>query len=212
MSTRRLAVVLAAALVGPAAAEVVVYRCQAADGSITLQNDRRCPKGSIEQKRVLETPRSAATPAAPAPVVPMPVDPATETATGDTPSATATAAPPVEAPTQPEQRALAAAPAVYACRTREGSLYYADTATPAPRCAPLQTVGLDGRTPVDAQACELQVDTCEPVAEAARCDAWAAHRRALETTAAFGDSDAAPRARDALQRLEDALAATVCAR
>lgn len=185
---------------GPAQ-ELVIYRCVGADGAVTLQNGRRCPAGTREQRRVVEAPRSSAPPAADhvpalAPVaVPAPVAPA---------AAPDPAAPPADA-------APAPAPPVYACRSWDGARYFGDSAEPAPRCAPLRTTGLDGRAPSAAQACEMRLDTCEPVAEAARCEAWAERARRAEAALAFpaGDVDAARAERD---RVRAAIAGTVCAR
>ena len=38
------------------ASSVVIYRCTAASGEVTLQNDVACPKGSRQQKQVIESP------------------------------------------------------------------------------------------------------------------------------------------------------------
>ena len=198
-----IALLAAAGATAPAAAapSVVVYRCVAADGSVTLQNGRRCAKGLREERRVVEVPTSRATPAvaapvAPAPVAPMPAEPAEAT--------------PVDAPPTIEI-GRAAAPPLFACRAWDGSGYYGDSEAPPPRCAPLQAVGLDGRVMDTAQACELRADTCEPVAEAARCDAWAERLRRAEAALEFptGDTTAA---REELDRVRTTIAGTVCAR
>lgn len=180
------------------AADVVVYRCVSADGAVTLQNDRRCPKGSREQRRVIETPVSPAVPAVPA------ATRATPAAPRDVKPVAADASPVVEIP-------RTAPPAVFACRTWEGTRYFADSDEPAPRCAPLETVGLDGRGSGVALACEVVADTCEPVAEAARCDAWAERLRNAEDAARFGDATAAPTGAAEATRLRGVLAGSTCA-
>lgn len=208
-----LALALVAAFSGSQAAAapaVVVYRCTAPDGAVTLQNDRRCPKGQREERRVLEVPapRAPVAPAAPAPAA-------------ATPNATVTAGTAVPVPavlptpidTAPLiELAPAPAPPVFACRSWDGRAYYGDSERPEPRCAPLATVGLDGRSPGAAPACELRADTCEPVIEAARCDAWAERLRQAEAAERFGDADTRTAAAGELARLRTIVAGTVCAR
>ncbi|TCZ79745.1 hypothetical protein EYQ95_24925, partial [Lysobacter sp. N42] len=146
---------LAAPVPRAAAQDVVIYRCVAADGSVMLQNGQRCPKGTREQRRVLEAPRAPAPPPAPA------APPAAAPAAPGTLSAPA----PVAAAPAIVELAAAPAPPLHACRTWDGERYYGDSAEPAPRCAPLRTTALDGRSPTAAQACEMRLDTCEPVAK-----------------------------------------------
>jgi len=56
----------------PASARTVIYRCVAADGAVTLQNDAKCPKGSRQHKRVMPTPTAPAAPSPPAIPIPSP--------------------------------------------------------------------------------------------------------------------------------------------
>lgn len=186
-------VVAAGLLAGAStASDVVFYRCVGADGAVTLQNGRRCPKGMREERRVMEVATSRAEPAVLAPVPPpAPVAPVPD------------ATPVVEVAPTP-------APPLFACRTWGGRSYYGDAGQPAPRCAPLETVGLDGRAGTGAQACETVYDTCEPVAEAARCEAWAQRLRTADDAARFGDADAAEAARVEAERIRGVLATTVC--
>lgn len=192
---------LAAPVPRVAAQDVVIYRCVAADGSVTLQNGRRCPKGMREQRRVLEAPRPPAPPAASA--APRPAGPA--------PAPEAPAPVPATPAAPLVELAPAPAPPLHACRTWDGERYYGDSAEPAPRCAPLRTTALDGRGATAAQACEMRLDTCEPVAEAARCEAWAERARRAEAALAFASGDVGA-ARAELERVRSAIAGTVCAR
>ncbi len=222
---------LAVALALPqarAAPGVVVYRCTAADGAVTLQNDRRCPKGQREERRVLEVPTSRAVPAAavepPTGRVTAGGSPSTPARTASAPAAapgTASRATPVvaletPAPARDATPVIAItpgpAPPVFACRTWDDQRYYGDSERPEPRCAPLQAVGLDRRSATDAQACEMRTDTCEPVLDAARCDAWAERLRVADAGERFGDADSAAAARAEAARLRGILAGTVCAR
>lgn len=189
----------------PAAPSVVVYRCVAADGSVTLQNDRRCAKGLREERRVVELPTSRAAPATPVASTPAPIAPMPAERGDTTPGATPTDTPPTI------ELGRAAAPPLFACRAWDGARYYGDSEAPPPRCAPLQAVGLDGRAMDAAQACELRADTCEPVAEAARCEAWAERLRRAEAALAFPVGDSAA-AREDVERVRTALAGTICAR
>lgn len=199
-----------AALPARAAPTVVVYRCTAADGAVTLQNDRRCPKGQREERRVLEAPVSRA-PVAPAAPVPAAATPNPRATAGTAEPGPALS--PTPADTAPLiELAPAPAPPVFACRSWDGRAYYGDSERPEPRCAPLATVGLDGRSPGAAPACELRADTCEPVIEAARCDAWAERLRQAEAAERFGDADTRTAAAGELARLRTIVAGTVCAR
>ncbi|AXK73396.1 DUF4124 domain-containing protein [Lysobacter sp. TY2-98] len=187
-----------------AAPTVVIYRCVGADGQVTIQNGSKCPKGSKEQKRVVETPTS--TPArpvlapAPAPVTPVvpvaAVQPMGET--GATTPAPAAAA------------ALLPAPALYVCLTADARRYYSETEQSA-HCAPLTAVGLDGRTPTNAEACEVVDDHCEAVPEAERCAAWAERRRKAEQALTFAPEQV-EQARAELAHVDAMTAQTVCGR
>lgn len=213
---RLIALVAVAAALVPGAAQaatptLVVYRCVAPDGAVSLQNDRPCAKGSRQERRVVELPveppsttvvvsRAPATTAVPASTVASPASPAAVPAS--TPVATgANVVDP--APRLP-------APPLFACRTWDDRRYFGDEPTP-PRCAPLTTVGLDRRTPTEVSACEMRVDTCEPVAEATRCEAWRDRRRAAEGMLGFGVGEEAEAARREIERIDATINGTVCA-
>ena len=190
-----LALLLGIAPSADTAPQVVVYRCVAADGAVTLQNDRRCAKGMRQERRVLDVPTTRATPAAPDLPKPAPAPAA---------MAVPATAPVVEVPPAP-------APMLFACRTWEGQRYFGDAEQPAPRCAPLETVGLDGRSTGVAEACEVVADTCEPVPEATRCEAWGERLRAAENAERFGEAVSAVASGSDATRIRAALAGTVCA-
>lgn len=194
--------ILAAVLAGVAAGahgagELVVYRCVAADGSVTLQNDQRCPKGSREQRRVVELPAPV--------VVPLPV--ARPVAVASEPVPMVHTAP--DAPSPPPAEPTPAPP-LFACTTWDRRRYLGDDAAPAPRCAVLRTVGLDGQDSSGVAACEMRQDQCEALPEAARCAGWAERRRMAEARLVFpGQADAA-QARAELDRVAAAIAGSVC--
>jgi hypothetical protein len=61
-----LALALLAAAPLAAQERVVIYRCTGADGAVIVQNDRPCPSGTTQQdRRVIQAPQPAATPATP---------------------------------------------------------------------------------------------------------------------------------------------------
>ena len=62
------------------------------------------------------------------------------------------------------------------CRPRHGQAYYTDDLSASVRCVPLRVTGLDGNAERGAgQACEVQRDSCEVVAQADTCSAWASY-------------------------------------
>lgn len=178
-----------------AAQATVIYRCVAADGAVTVQNTTKCPKGARSQRRVIDPPRLVPTPVLPvavsalAPVTPVP--------------ASLRPAPPAATPSP------APAPALFACSTRDEQHYFGDESEPT-RCAPMSAVGLDGSSPVDAAACESVRDTCTAVPEAERCAAWDERRRVAESALQF-EPEKFDAAREELERVRAATAATVCA-
>jgi len=199
------ALALSFALAMPAAhAQVVIYRCTDASGAVTLQNGTPCPKGSKQQKKVMETPAPAPVTIAPAQAPPSPPrDPA--------PAPVVAPAPPPEppapeiaiAPRQPP-------PALFECQTWNGDHYFGETAQPPPRCAPLQVTGLDGTGAMaGGAACQMMDDRCEPVADAALCDAWKQRVRTLDARATFGSGEAITPAES--DRIRAALAESNCA-
>ena len=201
MSTRPALLALALVLAWPATAgpALVIYRCVAADGAVTLQNGAQCPRGMRQQRRVVDTP--ASTPPAPRPAPPA--------ARADAASATA-AAPPAVPTASPMPVPRLPAPMLYACLAADARRYYADEGESA-RCVPVEAVGLDGRSPAPADACEVVRDRCAAVAEAERCAAWAERRRVAEQALTFAP-EAFDAARAELARVEKATAGTVCAR
>ncbi|MDR0184299.1 DUF4124 domain-containing protein [Lysobacter arvi] len=184
-------------LASPAAdAQVVIYRCTDPDGAVTLQNDTPCPKGSRQQKKVMEAPVSTATPA-PTFVAPAPPPPA------------ATPAPTPAPPPEPAAAPRSPPPALSECRTWDNTRYFGENPQPPPRCAPLQVTGLDGSGAMaGGAACQMMEDRCQPVAEAALCDAWRQRVRELDARATFGDGEAV--APDDAERIRRLLAGSTC--
>jgi hypothetical protein len=186
----------------------------AADGAGTLQNGAKCPKGMRQQKRVVETPAAPAPLPVPAPLPAAPVSAMPVAVPGPgAPSATGAAAVPTatgDMPAADTPTVRQPPPMLYACLTRDAQRYYSEAAENT-RCAPLDAVGLDGRSPAPAQACETVQDRCEPVPEAERCAAWAERRRVAEQALLFSPEQI-DAARADLDHVEAALAGTACAR
>ena len=188
----------------PAPRTLAIYRCTDAAGHVTLQNDVPCPKGSRQERQVVDVPPPlpayvpreerrpaivAAERAAEAAAIAAAVKPA---AAGNASDAAAPAKP-------------GPPPALYACRAWDASEILTESATPQERCAPLRVVGLDGSVRADAAACEKVVDECEPVAAENLCLAW---RRRVDE-AEFRWKFAGAKQDDARRREYELLAATL---
>lgn len=189
-----------------ATAQVVIYRCTDASGAVTLQNGTPCPKGTRQQKRVLDTPASAppVAPVTPTPPVaaPEPVAPSAE----PTPAPEPEPEPVVEAPRQPP-------PALFQCTTWDKERYFGENAQPPSRCAPLQVTGLDGTgANAGGVACQMVEDRCQPVIDSRLCDAWQQRLRDAQSTAQFGDLDKRAQAAADAERSRQVLAESTCPR
>lgn len=205
--------------------QVVIYRCTGPDGTVTVQNDRACPKGDQQDRRVMQGVATAPAPAtpprptqpatavvpAPPPVPLVPAPPLPEPAASPVapaatpPTATYTTAPPVStADDQPP-------PALFTCRTPDNSRYFSVVANPPPRCAALQTTGI-GTAPPAGSACEIVSDTCAPVPAEALCDSWRQHLNELEAALTFGRMDERETARVELDRANGAVRDSLCGR
>ena len=169
---------------GHAQGSVVIYRCTDSFGALTVQNNVPCPKGSKQERRVIDVP-----PAMPA-YVPTPT--AKPVVTPElVPAPTV-----VEAPGEP---AIADAerlppPALFRCNTYDNDSYLSEDAAPPPRCVRLETVGLDGSTDNNggSVACQMVTDQCQRIPDGAACDAWKQRLRETEATWKFAranDSD-----------------------
>lgn len=176
-----LVLVFAAVLIGDATAanKVVIYRCTASDGALTIQNNVPCPKGTKQEKRVLAPP-----PAAPAYVPPSVSVPAPSRATA---IASATPAPPAPiVPTIADVDRLPP-PALFRCNTFDNDSYLTDTGTPAPRCVRLNTTGINGSPDMGAgEACQMVTDQCERIADGTICAGWIERRKQFEAAWKFG--------------------------
>lgn len=208
------ALLLAFSTTAPSAAqEVVMYRCTDARGVVTLQNDVACPKGTQQEKRVVDTGATAAPfpdlPNAPAKTItpsPVPVlgpqpAPATDKFTPVLPLP--------DAKTPPQERLPP--PPLYQCNTAENDSYLSDTPDPKPRCVRMNTVGIDGSQQLGAgAACSMVYDQCQRVPDNAACPAW--RKRVNEAQAAwtYARADMAAQAKADYERIARVVAETTC--
>lgn len=223
-------------LPAPAHAEdVVLFRCTAADGGLTVQN-APCPPGTQQRIQRFVAPASNAVPAAPPPApvaaaVPASADPAIATGTlahaplpvlqaGDVQTS-------VEAEgtaildsdvvrRQAEQQAEADAvakqplPEIYACQGRDGGGYLHEREPAPPHCELMTVTGLGGNTPLNAAGCEVIRDTCEPIADAQRCNSWQQRFRDARGRERFATPTNAALAAAERERLQAILASSEC--
>lgn len=192
----------------PAQGTVVIYRCTDASGALTVQNGTRCPKGSKEERRVIESappsttyvpdyaaPRAPRTAVAPAAPTPPPV------ATADT-----------------LPKALPAAdrlppPPLFQCNTFDNDSYLSDSADAQPRCVRLTTTGMDGNAAMGAgQACQMVTDQCQRVPDGAACDAWKKRTREAEAAWKFARREQADANRIEYERIARILNESTCGR
>ncbi len=148
------------------AQETVFYKCTDAKGSVSMQNGTPCAPGMKQEIRrigeVRTVPVPAKKPQAEAPQ-PAPVY-------GDF---VMVSGPGMKRTPAPESAALPPPPALFQCRTWDGNDYLGEAEKPAPRCAPLQVVGIDGSQDLGmGSACEMREDTCTAVLDEGLCDAW----------------------------------------
>lgn len=228
MRTNRLfPLLLASVALAPLDAQerMTIYRCTGTDGAVTLQNDRPCPRGTTQDRRVIQAAPAVAAPApsgpAAAPASPAPADepaPAT-TATPLTTPATLTVPP--QTTGVPAPTALSAAPppattdrlpppALFECRTFDDAVYLGEDPSPPPRCAPLTTTGLGGTAAPAGTACQMVTDACAPVPAAALCDRWRQRLREMDAAVTFGRLDERETASVELDRMRSIVADSTC--
>ena len=195
----------------PASAQgVVIYRCTDANGALTIQNGTPCPKGSKQERRVMEAaPASVAPPFVPPPAASAPVRVPPALRTPPAPPAT-----PV--PEEPETTIADAdrlpPPWLYECRTYNDDSYLSDSGEPTSRCVTLNTTGLGGviEGGNNTAACEMKIDQCQRVPDGVLCDTWRRRLRAAESALRFGASEDRAKAQAEVQRLTRVVRESTC--
>jgi len=158
------------AVPAPASAQqTVIYRCTDAKGAVTMQNDKPCAPGMRQEVRNVGALPTAPAPARKleAPTVPVGPPPGArfELVRGPVSEALPASSVP-DAERKPP-------PPLFHCDTWDKDSYLSETAEPAPRCVPLQTVGIDGSSLLaGGDACEMKHDSCAALADVALCQAW----------------------------------------
>jgi len=194
---------------GTIAQKVVIYRCTDAGGALTVQNDVPCPKGSKQDRRVIESVPSVAAPRAP-----VATPPAARLAS---PASAMTAAPAsalssvAAATTTIADADRLPPPALFECRTYDKDRYLSDDGLPPQRCAPLTTTGIGGGSgPGAGESCQMVSDQCQRIADGALCENW--KTRLLETQAAlrFGRRDNRDTAQAEVDRVERVVRESTC--
>lgn len=194
---------------------VVIYRCTDAAGAISIQNDVPCPKGSEQQRRVMEAapPAQVESPPAVAPLTPLPqapvvladhvpdaVEPRHDSAPTQETADDAADITPADPP-----------PALFSCRTWDRKDYFSDDPVPTRRCAPLRVSGLDGSAGSgNASACEYVTDSCAPVPAEALCQQWQRHAQDTRAMLLFGRAEDPAATRAELERIDAIIQASAC--
>ena len=192
---------------------VVIYRCTDANGALTVQNDVPCPKGSKQERRVIQSvPAAASPPPAYMPPAMAPVVPAPSPAAPPPPPPP----PPDSDPATPPESAIADAdrlppPLLFECHTYDNDRYLSDDGNPPPRCYRMTTTGLGGLGVGGAgEACEMKADQCQRVADGALCDGWRERLRTAESVLRFGTSDNRETAQAEVERIGRIVRESTC--
>lgn len=209
---RRLALAaLFAAGLPASAADVVIYRCTDASGALTVQNDEPCPKGSRQERTVVQPPPPMPT------YVPHTAEPAPVPTRAEAAAAVDTSAPPTQPrPVAPRPSQIADAdrlppPPIFRCNTPDNDSYISEAAEPKPRCVRLQTVGHDGDPSRGAgAACEMTYDQCERVPDGAACDGWRQRGREIESSWRYARGNDRRPLQQEFARVATILADTTC--
>jgi hypothetical protein len=189
---------------GHAQDNVVIYRCTDSFGALTVQNNVPCPKGTKQDRRVIDVPPAipAYVPASPAKTVvaaePEPsATPAAVEAADETPISDADRLPP---------------PALFRYNTYDNDSYLSEDATQPPRCVRLETVGLDGSTDSNggSVACQMVTDQCQRIPDGAACDAWKQRLRETEATWKFARADDSDNEKAGYERVRKIVRESTC--
>ena len=207
----------AAAQTASAQGTVVIYRCTDASGALTIQNGTPCPKGSKQDRRVMEAaPAALASPSVPPAPEPAPAPVRPPRALMNPPPPAAVPSPPPIAP-EPET-AIADSdrlppPWLYECRTYNDDTYFSEVGAPAPRCVTLNPTGLSGVIESNnVSACEMKTDQCQRVPDGALCDSWRRRLREVQSALQFGAPENRAEAEAEVQRVTRVVRDSTCGR
>jgi len=187
---------------GPASAQqsVTIYRCTDSTGAVTVQNDRPCPKGTTQDKRVMAGVATAPPPSTLRRIV------------AGTPAAPSTPAAPVASAPVILTAPRLAPPDLFECRAFDGTVSLAESNEPTLRCAPLTSTGLDGNPALGAgQSCEQRSDTCTAITAADLCTRWQQRLRDAQAAERFGNDAGRVAALADIDRAQRVLRESTCA-
>ncbi|KQY54856.1 DUF4124 domain-containing protein [Lysobacter sp. Root494] len=207
-------IAFASAQTASAQGTVVIYRCTDASGALTIQNGTPCPKGSKQERRVMEAAPAALAPTSvPSPSAAPPVRPAPRAMVSALPPAAVPAEPPI-APA-PETTIADSdrlpPPWLYECRTYNDDTYFSEVGAPAPRCVTLNPTGLSGVIESNnVSACEMKTDQCQRVPDGALCDSWRRRLREVQSALQFGAPENRAEADAEVQRVMRVVRDSTC--
>lgn len=193
--------------------DVVIYRCTDASGALTVQNDTPCPRGSRQEKRVIQdvpvapaSMASASTP--PEPAAAQPRAPSVSTVTLADARPDGAPARPAEA----DDLDRLPPPVLFECRTYDNGRYLSDSGIATERCMALSTSSLDGRPSDVATACEMVTDQCQRVTDEALCDGWRQRLGEAESALRFGLAGTRDAAQAEVERIGRIVRESTCGR
>lgn len=196
---------------------VVIYRCTDASGALTIQNGTPCPKGSKQERRVMEAAPAALSPSSVPPPSPAPPAAPVRPPTRAMVSPPSPAPIPAEPPIAPEPQTTIAdsdrlpPPWLYECRTYNDDTYYSEVGAPAPRCVTLNPTGLSGVIESNnVSACEMKTDQCQRVPDGALCDSWRQRLREVQSALQFGAPENRAEAEAEVQRVMRVVRDSTC--
>jgi hypothetical protein len=161
------------------AAEVTVFRCQDANGKVSLQ-DVPCAGGQQQVERQMTRPRDAAPRPAPPPAAP-PV----------------AAAPPIPLP------AASPPPPMFRCTDFDGAVRFSEEQRPSTRCVPLSVLGFDvRRSPQAAASCRWVSESCVRLDNINACRQFRTKLTQARSDALHAFSDTAAFRRSEVTRLQ----------
>lgn len=189
---------------GAIAQKVVIYRCTDAGGALTVQNDVPCPKGSKQDRRVIESVPSVATPRAPVARLASPASAMTAAPASTLSSVAAAATTIADADRLPP-------PALFECRTYDNDRYLSDDGLPPQRCAPLTTTGIGGGSgPGAGESCQMVSDQCQRIADGALCENWKTRLLEAQSVLRFGRRDNRDTAQAEVDRVARVVRESTC--
>lgn len=203
------------------AQDVVIYRCTDANGALTIQNGTPCPKGSKQERRVMEAapslsaPPNTSPPTVPPAAAPQPlVIPPALRSPPRVPPPPAPEPPPAEPDVAIADSDRLPPPWLFECRTYNDDSYLSENGESKPRCVTLTTTGLGGmiESNINTSACEMKMDQCQRVPDGALCDAWRRRLRDAQSALRFGVSEDQAKATAEVQRLTRVVRETTCGR